>query len=350
MNWDPSAWSLTTSIVLLIGCGLVIAVCGVLLTIRAELLARISGLGQAIMGAVFLGLTTSLAGTVTSVNAAIADAPELAVGNAVGGIAAQTTFLVFADMLYKRVNLEHAAASAQNLFQAVLLILMLAVALLATAGPGYTLWSIDYFSFILFATYCGGIYLVSTSRDDPMWVPKFTAQTEEEPEQQGSDKQHNLVALWLSFLGLAIAVAIAGWVTSHAGINISEKSGISQTIVGNLFTSVATSIPELVIALTAVRRAAVTLAVGDIIGGNSFDVLFLVASDIAYRDGSIYQEASQQQSFWLAMNIVLSAVLLLGLLKRQKHGSGNIGFEGAIVLVCYLSAVVLLFVSDGFMG
>lgn len=346
MLLDPERWSLTVSVIMLLSCGLAIAICGVMLTTRAQALARLTGLGQAIMGAVFLGMTTSLAGTVTSINAALNNVPEIAVGNAVGGIAAQTTFLVLADMVYKRANLEHAAASAQNLFQAVLLILLLAVALLATAGPGYTAWGIDYFSFILVASYVAGICLVSSARDDPMWIPRYTTLTEKEPkENEGGDHQ-NITSLWLSFALLAGAVAFAGWLTSHAGINLSRQTGLSDTVVGTLFTSVITSLPELVIALTAVRRGAITLAVGDIIGGNSFDVLFLVASDIAYRGGSIYHAVSQQQTFWLAMNIILISVLLLGLLKRQKHGSGNIGFESAIVLGCYFSAVILLFFTD----
>ena len=52
-----------------------------------------------------------------------------------------------------------------------------------------------------------------------------------------------------------------------------------------LMTAVATSLPELVTTLAAVRRGAAQLAVGGIIGGNAFDVLFLSASDVAYRDG-----------------------------------------------------------------
>lgn len=339
----PQDWSLTTSILALIACGAVIAVCGVMLTKRAELLAKSTGLGQAIMGAVFLGMVTSIAGTVTSVNAALEGAAQLAVGNAVGGIAAQTTFLVFADMLYRGANLEHSAASEQNLFQAVLLILMLGVALLATAAPGFTVWQIDLFSVILIAAYISGVYLISAARTDPMWLPRRTSLTAEEPQESTRSKGVNKTKLWLQFTLLAATVAIAGWLTSHAGINISRQSGLSETVVGTLFTSVVTSLPELVIALTAVRSGAVTLAVGDIIGGNSFDVLFLTASDVAYREGSIYLAMSTQQKFWLAMNIVLAAILLLGLLKRQKHGSGNIGFEGIAVLICYFSAVALLF-------
>ncbi len=64
---------------------------GLALTARAERLAAVTGLGQAVLGAVFLGAATSLSGTVTSVSAAWAGEAEIAYGNAIGGIAAQTT-------------------------------------------------------------------------------------------------------------------------------------------------------------------------------------------------------------------------------------------------------------------
>lgn len=171
---NPSAWSLSTSVLLFLVSGLVVGVCGVMLTTRAERLAKVTGLGQAVVGAVFLGLVTSLAGSITSINAALNEVPEIAVGNAVGGIAAQTTFLVLADFFYRGANLEHAAASEQNLFQGVVLVLLLAIALLASAGPGFTLWNIDIFSGVLLLAYGGGLYLISASRDNAMWIPKQT--------------------------------------------------------------------------------------------------------------------------------------------------------------------------------
>ena len=56
---------------------------------------------------------------------------SLAVSNAVGGIAAQTSFLVIADMIYKRVNLEHAAADANNMLMAAMLVLLMSLPLAA---------------------------------------------------------------------------------------------------------------------------------------------------------------------------------------------------------------------------
>jgi cation:H+ antiporter len=101
--------------------------------------------------------------------------------------------------------------------------------------------------------------------------------------------------------------------------------------------------PELVIALAAVRRGALNLAVGNILGGNCFDVLFLAAADAAYRGGSLYHAVSGTQIGWLALGILLNGVLLLGMLRRQRHGPGNIGFEGVLVLAMYALGVVMLF-------
>ncbi len=90
-------------------------------------LADRTGLGEATAGAVLLGAATSLSGSVLSVTAAYRGHPELAASNALGGIAVQTFFLAIADMVYRRANLEHAAASAPNMMQNGLLIRLLAI-------------------------------------------------------------------------------------------------------------------------------------------------------------------------------------------------------------------------------
>ena len=336
--------SLGINVVIFLLAGAVVGVCGVWLTERAEQLAHLTGLGQAILGAVFLGIITSLAGTITSVTSAWEGAAELAFGNAIGGIAAQTTFLVIADMLYRKANLEHAAASEENLMQGVLLVVMLSLPMLAMAGPGVTMWSVDVMSFVILAAYLFGLRLLRQSHNMPMWSPRKTSDTRaEKPSPPSAGIRSAGFSLWTAFLLLAIAVAVSGWLIAETGIAITRQTGLSQTLFGTIFTAVVTSIPELVIAITAVRRGALALAVGDIIGGNTFDVLFLVLSDLAYRPGSIYQAVSGTLAFWMALNILLVGILLLGLLRRERHGLGNIGFEGVLVLISYAAGVTVIF-------
>jgi len=90
-------------------------------------------------------------------------------------------------------------------------------------------------------------------------------------------------------------IGAAGWVVARAGVNISEQTGLTVTLVGGVFTAVVTSLPELVTSVAAMRRGALSLAVGGIIGDNAFDTIFVAFSDVAYREGSIYHAISEHQ-------------------------------------------------------
>lgn len=117
-----------------------------------------------------------------------------------------------------------------------------------------------------------------------MWRPRITPQTKEEDEGKATDSRRGLASLWLGFGLLAVLAAGAGWLLGRSAISISTHAQLGESVVGGVLTAITTSLPELVVAGAAVRRGALALAVGDILGGNAFDVLFLSASDVAYRD------------------------------------------------------------------
>jgi len=108
--------------------------------------------------------------------------------------------------------------------------------------------------------------------------------------------------------------------------------GLSGALVGSLATATVTSLPELVTTIAAVRRRAPQLAIGGIVGGNMFDSLFVAASDFAYREGSIYHAISDATLFWMGLVIVMTAVLLLGMLRREREGPGKIGWESVMLI------------------
>jgi cation:H+ antiporter len=138
----------------------------------------------------------------------------------------------------------------------------------------------------------------------------------------------------------------AGYAVAESGIAIAEMTGLSETAVGGIFTAVSTSLPELVTSIAAVQQGALTLAIGDIIGGNSFDVLFLAFADIAYREGSIYHAIASQQAFLSVLAILMTGILLLGLLRREKYGLANIGLESVLILLLYFGGFVIVFLQS----
>ena len=139
-----------------------------------------------------------------------------------------------------------------------------------------------------------------------------------------------------------MVVGVAGWVLSHTGLYIAAQTGMSEGLVGGVFTAVSTSLPELVIAVTAVRLGALTLAVGDIIGGNAFDTLFIAVSDLAYRKGPIYAGVSSLELFWLAVTLLMSGIIMMGLLHRERQGIAGIGWESFSVLIIYVLSLVYI--------
>ncbi|MBK1833851.1 sodium:calcium antiporter [Roseibacillus ishigakijimensis] len=311
----------------------------------AETIADRSGLGQAITGGLFLGAATSLPGLVASVTAAWQGYVEMAVSNAIGGIAAQTAFLGIADISLRRGNLEHAAASLANLMQAGLLIALLTLPLLAFTLPEWTFWEIHPVTVLMVAAYCYGMRLSSRTKADPMWHPHRTEVTQEDEGEAEKTRQSWTAAL-TSFVLLALLTAVAGWLTAETGIGAIKRMGLSESLVGGLFTAVSSSLPELVTSIAAVRNGAYTLAVGGIIGGNAFDSLFMAASDVAYRDGSIYHAITNQQLFLIALAILMTAVLTMGLVGRERRGIANIGFESFTILSLYGVALLTLFLAQ----
>lgn len=339
---DLGSWPLAFIVTAFAVLAAIIGWVGVKMTKTARDLAQNTGLGEALMGALFIGASTSLSGITMSVSAASAGHAELAASNGLGGIAAQTAFLALADIAYRRANLEHAAASAENLFMSAFLLTLLSIHALALSFPAVSIFGIHPATVVIVTFYLFGVHLLARTHDMPMWIPRKTTDTPIEPSNQSRSKSRHLLKLWLSFAGSATVVALAGWSLAQLAIPLGEKTGLSHGVVGGVFTAVSTSIPELVVAITAVRMGALNLAVGDIIGGNAFDTLFIAASDIAYREGPIYAAMSSVEQFWLANSMLMTGVLLMGLIYRQRHGPGNIGLESVVLLVLYFGGLAIL--------
>lgn len=342
---DLAALPLWAIALVFAGAALAIALAGTRLAGLADHLADRTGLGEILAGALFVGASTSLPGIITSVWTAAEGYPSLAIGNAVGGLTAQTAFLAVADLAYRRANLEHAAASVTGLTQGTLFVALLALPLLAGEVPEVTVLGVHPASLVVAAGYGFGLKLLAQVQQEPMWRPVRTRQTQDEAAQAeavGADPR-STPALWRAFALCAAITGLAGFAVAEAGTALVERTELSQAAIGTVFTAVATSLPELVTTLAAVRRGALNLAVGNIIGGNTFDLLFLAAADVAYRAGSIYHAFAPENTFVALVAILMTCIVLLGMLRRERHGIAGIGFESALVLVLYLGSLPVLF-------
>ena len=121
-----------------------------------------------------------------------------------------------------------------------------------------------------------------------MWLPRRTGEPRDADESIDTRRNVPLPWLWLRFILTAVPTALAGWLLARAAVPISIHFDLSETLVGGGLTGLAGSMPELVTALAAVRMGALLLVVGDILGGNSFDVSIVGFSDLASAGGSVF--------------------------------------------------------------
>lgn len=337
-------WSLSAAVAIFVVAAVLTLWGGVWLSALGDVVADRTGWGEAVVGTVALGAATSLSGVVMTAAAAAGGHAQLAYSNAVGGVAAQTAALAAADVFYRRANLEHAAASLFNVLSGVILIALLVLSAALTFVPEVTVWHVHVGTPLLLIVYLKGLAVSRGVRAEPLWHPERTPQTRQDvPEPDAGSRSTRRVALL--FAGFAVLVSVAGWAIAQASVVLSEQTGLSETQVGTLLMGITNALPETVVAIAAVRHGALTLAVAGILGGNAFDVLNLAVGDVAYRGGSLYHTATDEQLLVLFATMFMTAMIVAGLLRRERHGPGGIGLESTLVLVVYAAAALLVAVG-----
>jgi cation:H+ antiporter len=336
--------SLVLSIIAFGIAALAIVIAGSRLARLADELADRTGMGEALFGVLLLAGVTSLPDFAATLSAAIDARPDLAMSNVMGSMAVNLAFLGIADIVYRKANLEHAAASPANLMLAGLLIVLLTLPLLAIVTPTIAQWKVHPITPVIVIAYLFGLHLVIRTQARPMWFPRLTSQTvSDKPSRQ---YHGSLAAAWLGFIALAVVTCIAGWVLMEAAKVIADQTGLSDTLVGGLFTALATSTPELVTTIAAIRYGALTLAVSNIFGTNCFNMLVVAAADVVYPHGTIFHDMAPIQMTWGLVSILMTAILLLGMVRRETYGIGRIGFESTLILAVYAVAISIVVVSS----
>ncbi|HAQ60036.1 MAG TPA: sodium:calcium symporter [Microbacterium sp.] len=318
----------------LAGAVVVLGLAGTRLARTADELADRTGLGEAVAGALFLGAVTSLPGILTTITGALGGDADFALANPIGGVAIQTVWLAIADLVYRRANLEHAAASLDNLLQSLVLVAMLSLPILAYATPGLVIGWFHPATLLIPIFYAYGLRLMRQMRQAPMWSPRMTRDTRTD---DGEDRSTSSTRrLWTTLAVLAVIVGVTGWVIGQAGLGLIAVTGWPSSVTGFTITTIVSSLPELITLLAAVRIGALTLGVGGIIGGNVFDTLMIAIADAFYLDGTIYANVGPSSLVLLGGTILITAVLAAGLVVRDRRG---IGFEGIGLPAIYLATV-----------
>lgn len=128
-----------------------------------------------------------------------------------------------------------------------------------------------------------------------------------------------MTELVLEFLGLSLVVAAAGTVLALAADRIAEITQLGRLLIGSLLLAAATSLPELSVDVSAVRRGLADLAVGDLLGSSLMNLLILAVLDLAVRSrGGMLSRQAASHALSGTLSIGLTAIVGLAVLTVGK--------------------------------
>ena len=158
-----------------------------------------------------------------------------------------------------------------------------------------------------------------------------------------------LVSIWLQFAACVALIGVAGPELSRSSDVIAEKTGLSRGWIGIVLLASATSLPELVVGISAVTVAGTPdVAIGDAFGSCVFNLVILVVLDFFQRGESVYRRARQGHVLSGGFGVVLIGYAGISLLLQDRGlglgiAIGHVGIYTPVILLLYLLAMRTVF-------
>lgn len=316
-------------------CALLIARAGYMLCVSADRIAQATGLSRGWVRLALLATVTSLPELASGISAvAVVDAPNLAVGNALGACVFNLLFLVAIDALQRHQPI-YQRASAAHLLSAAFGVVMLGFVTmsLVLASDAPALLHLGLYSPVLLALYLLALRSVF-AHERAMKLPDIAAAPGTPPEP------HREVGPFL--MAAAVVLAAGTWLPS-LGDELAQAMGWSRSFVGTLFMAFVTTLPEMAVTLSALRLGALDMAFGNLLGSNLFNVMILAVDDAFYRRGPLLADAEPVHAGTAVAAIVMTGLVMIGLVMRpQGRVLRVLSWVSVGLVAAYLMHVTLL--------
>lgn len=279
-----------------------------------------------IIGLTIVAMGTSLPEAAVSVTASIANKNALAVSNVIGSNIFNLMMVIGVCAIMTPVAVNKATLKRDFPFSVICAILLLVLGLIGPMSLGHA----DGVIFlILFAGFIG-LMIRSAMKASK----EGNAVASEEIE---AAEEIQIMPVWKSLLFIvigAVGIILGGDVVVDSASNIAAKFGMSQTLIGLTIVSVGTSLPELVTSIVAARKNEVDMALGNAIGSNVFNILFVLGiagaiSPMAFLNENVID---------IVILLVFSLIVWLFAWTKKEIKRG----EGLIMVLLYVLYVVYI--------
>ncbi|MDD5613756.1 MAG: hypothetical protein PHQ54_01635 [Candidatus Omnitrophica bacterium] len=309
-----------------IGYALCLFLFGYISCSRAAKISSLSSITEGFMGVFFLALATSFPEFITSVLAVKNGLFDLALGNIFGSLLSNLFILIFLDLIFRKSGFLKNSGYKNILAVFVLQALMIAAVIYRYFMPsGMSLFNFGFENILVIFAYA--VFLKN----------ELSENSQKQSAEAGTGKAP-VFKSWIVFLVGLLGIGFFSHLTVIQSKIIVESSGLNYVFFGTLFVGFTTSLPELIVTLSALLRGSKSMAIGNIIGSNAFDIAIIVFLELLSSDMPILGKISLMHinTLFFVQVVTLALFVLLMFKKFNK-------IYGIILLILLILPLIIIF-------
>lgn len=271
-------------------------------------LATSLGVSQMVVGLTIVAMGTSLPEAAVSITAAAMGTADIAVGNIVGSNILNILIILGLTSLIRPIGVQDDMRKKDMPFMCVITLLLV---VLGMTGNVIARWE----GAVLCAVFAGYLFAL------------FRKAKSDREEAETDSKNGGMLRSVLGILIGGTVVVAGSYIAVGAAKEIARMAGLSEKFIGLTIVALGTSLPELVTSVTAARKGNADIAIGNIVGSNIFNILFVLGLS------SLIIPIRYESVFFVDGLIAIVAAILLWLISLINKKLGRI--SGIVMLIGY---------------
>lgn len=255
-------------------------------------IARKLGIPQLVVGLTIVAMGTSAPEAAVSITAALKDNASIAIGNVVGSNILNILIILGITAVITTVAIQKSTLCIEIPYMIAITIVLMIMGQsgeVVSFGEGIILW-------VLFIVYL--IYLFWLARNGK--------------EEQEEEERNSLVLIASAIIG-GIIVVLGSNVTVDSATAIAKMVGMSERFIGLTIVALGTSLPELVTSVNAAKKGNADIAIGNIVGSNIFNILFVIGTS------ALITPVAYEPNFMIDSIVAVAAGVLLWVAVFRKR-------------------------------
>lgn len=308
------------------------------LTRTLDAIASQTGLDHAFVGMLLLGGITSLPELANVITASSIGNPALAANNLLGSAAINILLLAIGDALVGRRAVTSIIAKPSTMMMATLcMIILILIAAAITVGD-VAIGSVGIGSVVIGVASVTAFWIATGHDERSPWRVERAARPPTPEDGRGSSGRGE----WRAVCLFGALIFAAGYALSQTGDAIAQQAGITSAVVGFALIGTATSLPELVTILVALKLGRPEMAFGQVLGTNFINLSLLPLGDLVFAGGPVLDALGTFEIILALLGAILIGVFMVGLLEHRNRTIGKMGLDSAGVIALFCAGVGIL--------